>query len=726
MSVLDRLKHGIDEALSAQELDDFRRDLDRITKLSIEYGQLTPDELRAKTDEFRDRLAKGESLDQLLPEAFAVCRVAARRVLGYAPFDVQVMGGMALHRGTIVEMKAGEGKTITETMPVYLNALERKGVHVITTNDYLAKRDAAWVGPIFELLGFTVGFVTQQLPSDERRAAYRKDVTYVTNQEVGFDYLRDHLAHDPAERVLGELNFGIVDEVDSILIDEARTPLIIAEAMHGAEGEFPHYAAIAAMLEEGKDYTVDRKEKTVELTEAGITEVQRLIGEKFTESEDDNRLYQFHQALRAKTLFEKERDYIIEDGKVVIVDEFTGRLMPDRRFMDDIHQAIEAKEGVKVREPERVVATITFQNFFRLYKKLSGMSGTAATARDEFRKIYGLETYVIPTNRPLVRRDLPDAVYATESAKLAAIADEAWHRHRAGQPVLIGTRTVEMSAWVSQALSSRDVPHQVLNAKHAQEEAEVVARAGRSGLITVATNMAGRGTDIILAADALAAGGLCVIGTERHESRRIDDQLRGRSGRQGASGSSQFFTSFEDDLVRLYAPDTFWDTFDGVELPDDRPVYHAALLPAVDIAQQAAETLHFEARQYLYRFDEILDRQRTLFYRDRDSILTDDFGKDGTLPALTASVPLPETFPAAGTPERSSMRRALLAGFDAPWARHLQAIDDLQDSINLIAYGQEDPLVTYTTKAHELFEQFRANLAGEVNDVLRARIGSAA
>lgn len=722
MAVLESLKHGVDEALSAQGLDTFRSELDHITKLSLEYGKLSEDELRAKTGEFKARIVGGESLDQLLPEAFAVCRVAGRRVLGYAPFDVQVMGGMALHRGTIVEMKAGEGKTITETMPVYLNALEGKGVHVITTNDYLAKRDAAWVGPIFELLGLSVGFVTQQSSPEDRRAAYQQDVTYVTNQEVGFDYLRDHLAHDPVERVLRGLNFGIVDEVDSILIDEARTPLIIAEPVAGVSGAFPHYAAIAAMLEEGSDYTVDRKEKTVELTEGGIAEVERLVGEKLTERDDDERLYQFHQALRAKTLFERERDYIVQEGKVVIVDEFTGRLMPDRRFMDDIHQAIEAKEGVKVREDERVVATITFQNFFRLYKKLSGMSGTVAPSRDEFRKIYGLETYTIPTNRPLVRRDLPDAVYATESAKLAAIADEAWHRHRAGQPVLIGTRTVAMSAHVSQALAARDVPHQVLNAKHADEEAEVVARAGASGLVTVATNMAGRGTDIIIPDEALTAGGLAVIGTERHESRRIDDQLRGRSGRQGAPGTSQFFASFEDDLLRLYAPDTLWDTFDGSELPDDRPVYHPAVLPGVDCAQQTAEDLHFEARQYLYRFDEILDKQRTLFYRDRDAILEDTFGAEGVLPILGAYAALPASFPASGTPARVDIRGALLAAFDAAWVEHLQAIDDLQDSINLIAYGTEDPLVLYTTKAHELFEQFRANLAGKMNDVLQTRM----
>ncbi len=719
--MLETLKHGLDEALSAQELNEFRRELDHITKLSVEYGKLSADELRAKTDEFKARIAQGETLDQLLPEAFAVARVAARRVLGYAPFDVQVMGGMALHQGTIVEMKAGEGKTITETMPVYVNALAGRGVHVITTNDYLAKRDAAWVGPIFELLGLSVGCVAQQSPPEERRAAYAKDVTYVTNQEVGFDYLRDHLAHDPSERVLRGLFFGIVDEVDSILIDEARTPLIIAEPCEGVSDTFPHYAAIAAMLEEDKDYTVDRKDKTVELTEAGIAEVERLLGEKLTDRQDDVRLYQFHQALRAKTLFEVERDYIMQDGKVVIVDEFTGRLMPDRRFMDDMHQAIEAKEGVKVRDDERVVATITFQNFFRLYEKLSGMSGTAATSRDEFRKIYGLETYTIPTNRPLVRRDLPDAVYATESAKLAAIADEAWHRHRAGQPVLIGTRTVEMSARVSQALAARDVPHQVLNAKHADEEAEVVSRAGASGLVTVATNMAGRGTDIILPAEALAAGGLCVIGTERHESRRIDDQLRGRSGRQGAPGTSQFFSSFEDDLVRLYAPDTLWDTFDGVELPDDRPVYHTAVLSAVNAAQETAEDLHFEARQYLYRFDEILAKQRTLFYRDRDAILEDVFDAEGTFPILGASIPLPASFPPQGTTGRAAIRQALLAAFDAAWVEHLQAIDGLQDSINLIAYGEQDPLVTYTTKAHELFEQFRANLAGKVNDVLQTR-----
>ncbi|MBI2625534.1 preprotein translocase subunit SecA [Candidatus Parcubacteria bacterium] len=647
-----------------------KRDLDKITKLSVKFGRLSEANLRAKTREFRERIQKGETLDDLLPEAFGVSRVAARRILGYAPFDVQVMGGIALHQGTIVEMKAGEGKTITETMPVYLNALTGKGVHVITTNDYLAKRDATWVGPIFELLGLTVGFVTQGSTPEERRAAYQKDVTYVTNQEVGFDYLRDHLVRDPAARVLGGLNFGIVDEVDSILIDEARTPLIIAEPQEGSSETFPHFAAIAAMLEEGKDYTVDRREKSVELTESGVKEVERLLGERLFEAADDTRLYQFYQALRAKSLFEKDRDYIVQEERVVIVDEFTGRLMPDRRFMDDIHQAIEAKEGVKVRENERVVATITFQNFFRLYEKLSGMSGTVATSKEEF------------------------------------------------QPVLIGTRSVEMSAEVSKALLSRDVPHQVLNAKHAHEEAEEVAKAGEPGLITVATNMAGRGTDIIIGPEATARGGLHVIGTERHESRRIDGQLRGRSGRQGAPGSSQFFVSFEDDLIQLYAPDRLWEVFDGADLPEDRPVYHELLLASVDEAQDAAERMHFDARQYLYRFDEILDRQRSLVYREREAIVDNAFGADGVLALLGSALPLSVSFPASDAPGRAEARGALLTAIDELWVEHLAVIGELQDSINLITYGEEDPLVTYTTKAHELFEQFRNNVVDKVKGAL--------
>ncbi|MBI3305215.1 preprotein translocase subunit SecA [Candidatus Parcubacteria bacterium] len=718
MKTISRLRTTVDEVLMVQELAQLKRDLDKITKLSVKFGRLSEANLHAKTREFRERIQKGETLDSVLPEAFGVSRVAARRILGYAPFDVQVMGGMALHQGTVVEMKAGEGKTITETMPVYLNALEGKGVHVITTNDYLAKRDATWVGPIFELLGLTVGFVTQDSTPEERQAAYHKDVTYVTNQEVGFDYLRDHLVREPAARVLKGLNFGIVDEVDSILIDEARTPLIIAEPQEGSSETFPHFAAIAAMLEESKDYTVDRREKSVELTEPGIKEVERLLGERLFEAADDTRLHQFYQALRAKSIFEKDRDYIIEEGRVVIVDEFTGRLMPDRRFMDDIHQAIEAKEGVQVRENERVVATITFQNFFRLYEKLSGMSGTVATSKEEFQMIYGLKTIVIPTNRPIQRRDFADAVYATKTGKLAAIAEEAWHRHRAGQPVLIGTRSVEMSVEVSKALAGRDVPHQVLNAKHAHEEAEEVTKAGEPGLVTVATNMAGRGTDITIGPEAMAHGGLHVIGTERHESRRIDGQLCGRSGRQGAPGSSQFFSSFEDDLIQLYAPDRLWEVFDGADLPEDRPVYHELLLTAIDEAQDAAERMHFDARQYLYRFDEILDRQRALVYREREAIVNDAFGADGVLNILGSALPLPASFPASGVPGRAEARGALLAAIDELWVEHLSAIGELQDSINLIAYGEEDPVVTYTTKAHELFEQFRNNLVGKVKDVL--------
>ncbi|NLM55166.1 MAG: preprotein translocase subunit SecA, partial [Firmicutes bacterium] len=543
-----------------KKLDPNARELRRLEEMvkvinghEPECQRLTDAELRAKTDQFRERLAQGETLEAILPEAFAVVREAARRTLNMRHFDVQLMGGIVLHEGRIAEMKTGEGKTLVATLPVYLNALTGRGVHVVTVNDYLARRDAEWMGKIYEFLGLSVGVIVHGLTFEERRQAYNADVTYGTNNEFGFDYLRDNMVVDVSQLVQRELNYAIVDEVDSILIDEARTPLIISGAAEDSARHYVRFAQIAPQLKPERDYNVDEKAKTIAMTEEGIARVERILGiENLFDERNFELNHYLNQALKAKEFFQRDRDYVVMDGEVVIVDEFTGRLMPGRRYSEGLHQSIEAKEGVAVLQESQTLASITYQNYFRMYRKLAGMTGTAKTEEQEFIKIYNMDVVVIPTNKPLIRVDYPDAVYKTEKAKFEAVVREIEERHKTGQPILVGTISIEKSERLSQMLKVRGIPHEVLNAKNHAKEAEIVAQAGQRGAVTIATNMAGRGTDIVLGEGVPELGGLHVIGTERHEARRIDNQLRGRSGRQGDPGSSRFYVSLEDDLMRLF------------------------------------------------------------------------------------------------------------------------------------------------------------------------------
>ncbi|HLL98084.1 MAG TPA: preprotein translocase subunit SecA, partial [Rubrobacteraceae bacterium] len=547
--------------------------VEAVSALEPEVERLPDAALRAKSDEFRERLAGGEGLDDVLPEAFAVVREASRRTLGMRPFDVQVMGGIALHEGKIAEMKTGEGKTLAATMPVYLNALSGKGVHIVTVNDYLARRDAGWMGEIYEFLGLKVGLIQESMGFAERKEAYGSDLTYGTNAQFGFDYLRDNIATSTEQLVQRELNFAIVDEVDSILIDEARTPLIISGMPESAADVYYRFAAIVPRLREGEDYEVDEKKRQVAPTESGVEKVEKALGvENLYDDVNTNLVNHLNQALRAHALFHKDVEYIVRDNQVFIVDEFTGRVLEGRRYSEGLHQAIEAKERVEIREENQTVATITIQNFFRQYEKLSGMTGTAATEADEFMHIYKMEVVSIPTHKEMIRDDKDDLVYKTKMAKYGAVVEDIVERHNEGQPVLVGTVSVEVSEHLARLLKQKGIKHNVLNAKHHEREAEIIAEAGEKGAVTIATNMAGRGTDIKLGEGVPEVGGLYVLGTERHESRRIDNQLRGRSGRQGDPGESRFYLSFEDDLLRLFGGDRMQGLIDRIGLEEDVPI----------------------------------------------------------------------------------------------------------------------------------------------------------
>ncbi|HEX3463445.1 MAG TPA: preprotein translocase subunit SecA, partial [Candidatus Elarobacter sp.] len=556
-----------------RELKKLRRTAERVNALEPEISALTDDQLRAKTDEFKARLEKGETLDQLLPEAFAVVREVGKRVLGMRHFDVQIMGGQALHEGNVAEMRTGEGKTLVATLPVYLNALTGKGVHVVTVNDYLAKRDAEWMGPIYEALGMSVGVIQHDLEPPERRAAYDSDITYVTNNEVGFDYLRDNMAWTLDQMVQRHLNFAIVDEVDSILIDEARTPLIISGQGHDATELYGQFAKIIPRLVKDEDFTVDQKAHAAPITEKGVAKVEKMLGVSNLYDQRNLELtHQLNAALKAWNLFHKDQQYIVKDGEVVIVDEFTGRLMYGRRYSEGIHQAIEAKEGLQVRSEDQTLATITFQNYFRLYDKLAGMTGTAKTEEREFREIYGLNVVVLPTNQPVRRKDFADIVYRSEEAKFNAVIDDIIAEHEKGRPVLVGTRSIEKSERLAGMLRRRGVECNVLNAKYHEQEAQIIKDAGLYGAVTIATNMAGRGVDIKLGEGVPELGGLHIIGTERHESRRIDNQLRGRSGRQGDPGTTRFYIALEDELMRLFGQERLQKMMDFVKFTDETPI----------------------------------------------------------------------------------------------------------------------------------------------------------
>ena len=599
-----------------------QRGVEAVSALEPEIEKLSDDELRAKTEEFRERLAGGETLDDILHEAFAVVREASRRTLGMRPFDVQVMGGIVLHEGKIAEMKTGEGKTLAATMPVYLNALEGKGVHVVTVNDYLARRDAQWMGEIYELLGLTVGLIQDGHGSEERRVAYAADITYGTNAQFGFDYLRDNIATSMDGLVQRELNYAIVDEVDSILIDEARTPLIISGMPESAADTYYRFAAVVPRLKAGEDYEVDEKKRQVAPTEAGVAKVEKLIGvENLYDDVNTNLVHHLNQALKAHTLFHKDVEYIVRDGNVYIVDEFTGRVLESRRYSEGLHQAIEAKEGVAIQEENQTVATITIQNYFRQYDKLAGMTGTAATEADEFMHIYKMAVVSIPTHKEMIREDKDDLVYRSKKAKYDSVVQDIVERHEKGQPVLVGTVSVEVSEHISTLLKRRGIKHNVLNAKQHEREAEIIAEAGERGLVTIATNMAGRGTDIKLGGGVPELGGLYVLGTERHESRRIDNQLRGRSGRQGDPGESRFYLSFEDDLLRRFGGQRMQSVIDRIGLEEDVPIEAGMVSGSVRRSQEQVESQNFQIRKRILEYDDVLNKQREVIYSMRRDIL---------------------------------------------------------------------------------------------------------
>lgn len=739
--------------------------VDRINGLEPEISALSDDRLKAKTTEFKERLERSATLDDLLPEAFAVVREVSRRTLGMRHFDVQLIGAIVLHEGKIAEMKTGEGKTLVATMPAYLNALKGRGVHVVTVNDYLARRDSEWMGQIYRFLGLEVGLIVHGLDYEERKRSYAADITYGTNNEFGFDYLRDNMVLYKEQMVQRDLHYAIVDEVDSILIDEARTPLIISGASQKSTDLYYKFAKLVPRLEAGVDYTVDEKARTVTPTEEGVARVEKMIGVKHLYADENMDLSHYlNQALKAHALMKRDRDYVVKDGQVIIVDEFTGRLMFGRRYSDGLHQAIEAKEGVKIERESQTLATITFQNFFRMYEKLAGMTGTAATEEEEFRKIYGLDVVVVPTNEPMIRRDFPDVIYMTEAAKFRAVVDEIVELYQRGQPVLVGTISIENSELLSTMLKRRGIPHHVLNAKFHEKEAEIVAGAGQLRAVTIATNMAGRGTDIVLGPGVVELGGLHIIGTERHESRRIDNQLRGRSGRQGDPGSSRFYISLEDDLMRLFGSESIAGIMDRLGVREDEPIEHNLITRAIENAQKKVEARNFEIRKHVLQYDDVMNKHREVIYGQRRRVLTsdnlkehvlsmveelidrsldfyvesrsdpDDWNLDGLMDylesicipprkldprqlrelkreslrelLLNAAIEAYEAREARLSSEvmRELERVVLLRVVDQKWMDHLDAMDDLREGIGLRAYGQRDPLIEYQLEAYDMFQ----------------------
>ncbi len=627
MSFLEKIKNSVDEYVDGLAIKDLEYKVRMILREREEYKSWTDKELSLATLAFKDDIKKGAKLDSLIVPAFALVNEAARRILGQSPFDVQILGGLVIHSGRVAEMKAGEGKTLTETMPVYLNALAGKGVHIITTNDYLAERDAKWMGKLYDFLGLSVGYITSTMKNDQRRKNYLCDITYVTNQEIGFDYLRDNLVFVKSDRVLRAehpLNFGIVDEIDSILIDESRTPLIIAEPVKEERQYYDLFTRIANDLKEDEDYTVDYKNKFLSMTTKGLDKAEKLLGSQIFSK--DNPMYVFYLdvCLKAKVIFERDRDYIISSEGVEIVDEFTGRVLPGRRFTDGVHQAIEAKERVKVKEADRTVAAITFQNFFPMYEKLSGMSGTVMDSRGEFSHVYKLDIVRIPTNRPMARIDHNDLFFKTQKGKFISLIKKIKQINGRGQPVLVGARNVETAHAVSQMLFESNVPHQLLTAKDHRAEAEKIAQAGQSGMVTVATNMAGRGTDILLGPGVEEMGGMYVIGTERHESRRIDGQLIGRSGRQGEPGESVFMISMEDEIMQLFGSEKIIDVMETLDIPEDEYISAPSLDSAFKKAQDFVESKNFDSRIYLYKYDSVTNFQRHYIYGMRDSLLENE------------------------------------------------------------------------------------------------------
>ena len=784
--------------------------VDEINDLEPEFERLDDDELRDKTDEFRQRAYRGESLDKILPEAYAAVREAAKRTLGQRHYDVQLIGGIVLHQGKIAEMRTGEGKTLVATLPAYLNSLTGDGVHVVTVNDYLARRDAHWMGAVYAMLDITVGALQnrkalvydpeytegeqgfERMRSATRHEAYRSDITYGTNNEFGFDYLRGNMVTESAERVQRALAYAIVDEVDNILIDEARTPLIISGPADMSQRDYARYAHVAPSLSQERDFTVDEKHRTVALTQDGISKLERTLNiTNLYGPENFSVVHHMENALKAQIIFQRDRDYVVQDREVVIVDEFTGRLMSGRRYSDGLHQAIEAKEGVKIRPESITYATITLQNYFRLYSKLSGMTGTAATEAEEFDKIYKLDVVSIPTNRPMVRDDTSDLVYRDQKAKYRAVVGEIERRHDAGQPVLVGTTDIDKSELLSDMLRRKGIPHEVLNAKQHQREASIVSQAGKPGAVTVATNMAGRGTDIVLggSADAngatsrqwetdhrnvLDVGGLHIIGTERHEARRIDNQLRGRAGRQGDPGTTQFYVALDDELMRRFGGDKIRSVMDWAGLEDDVPIDNGMINKSIENAQVKVEAYHFDMRKHLVEYDDVVNTQRGIIYGERDKILSgadlkanvqdmladqigeivastlgdsrpSDWDLDSFIAEVGTVLPPPDEFfdddyfgrtnadaieskllehaeriyedmETALTPEvmRDIERYLLLRSIDTNWVQHLTTMENLRQGIGLHAYGQRDPLVMYRKEGMDQFQLLQQKIQSDV------------
>ena len=747
--------------------------LDEISALEPAMIAASDEELKAKTPNFREKLRQGAGLDDILVEAFAVAREAARRTLRMRPFDVQILGGLILHEGKIAEMKTGEGKTLAAAMPLYLNALAGKGAHLVTVNDYLARRDAAWMGPIYDFLGMNVGVIVHGMDDDERRAAYHADITYGTNNEFGFDYLRDNMKFALEDYVQRDFFYAIVDEVDSILIDEARTPLIISGPSDESTDKYARANQVIPQFKKDKDYKVDEKSRTVVLTEEGVARAEDLLKvQNLYEPRNMDILHHLNQALRAHTLFRRDVDYLVKEGKVIIVDEFTGRVMPGRRYSDGLHQALEAKERVKVEQENQTMASITFQNYFRMYEKLAGMTGTADTEAEEFGKIYKLEVLVVPTNMPMIRTDYSDVIYKTEQEKFKAVIEEIRQLHEAKRPVLVGTISIEKSELLSKYLTRAGVKHHVLNAKNHEREAEIVAQAGQPGQVTISTNMAGRGTDIKLGEGVAELGGLHILGTERHESRRIDNQLRGRSGRQGDMGSSRFYLSLEDDLLRIFGAERISSVMDRIGMEEGQPIEHRLISRAIENAQKRVEGQNFDIRKHLLEYDDVMNRQRQVIYEQRKKVLKgealwDDVEEmieemaEGIVPEYVDEKSHPEEWDLKGLDERifglftlrlniaekadeltpAAIVETIIAGvkahlrnkekefgtplmdylmkvimlqtIDTQWKDNLLAMDHLKEGIGLRGYGQKDPVREYQKEGYDMFMDMIARVKEE-------------
>jgi len=761
--------------------------VDKINSFEPELQKLSDNQLKEKTTELKKKLEMGESIDNILPEAFALVREASKRTLNQRHFDVQLIGGIILHQGKIAEMRTGEGKTLSATLPAYLNALEGKGVHIVTVNDYLAKRDSAWMGQIYNALGLSVGCITNEsgyiynenfnnekkedkkrdvvgnfkvvedfLKPCSKKEAYNADITYGTNNEFGFDYLRDNMVFDLIQKAQRDFNFAIVDEVDSILIDEARVPLIISGQAEPATEKYNYFAKVVSNLQKEIDYTLDEKLKTVSFTEQGQNKVVEKISQDPWAENDITTTHQLESALRAKTLFFKDRDYVVKDGEIMIIDEFTGRILPGRRWSAGLHQAVEAKEGVEVQAESVTYATITFQNYFRLYKKLSGMTGTALTSAEEFDKVYNLDVVVVPTNNSILRKDLPDQIFKTEAGKFKAVVRKIKNLNSKGQPVLVGTRSVERNEYLGKLLEMEGIKYEILNAKNHQREGEIIAQAGRKGAVTIATNMAGRGVDIILGgnpaikeqADIVRQiGGLHVLGTERHEARRIDNQLRGRSGRQGDPGFTQFFVSLEDDLMRIFGGDKIKSIMSTFNLPEDEPISAGILSGALESAQSKIEGFNFDARKHLLEYDNVMNKHREIIYKKRNEILERSVYRGPTPVSLLGSDPdqafalrdfvldivkknnfteqdyLNKEKELGEENMRNVEKFVCLKVIDNLWQDHLGNMDYIRDSVRLRAYGGKDPLVEYKNEGHRMFNEMLAQIDFEIaENILKASL----